>query len=137
MQFRVNCIRGLCFSPMLPFANNSLDVLVRTNIAEELGLSVGESLLLLTEESMQEYIVCGIYSDITNGGKTAKAAGWRAWAGKRDNSRRIAVKKQAPPEPRQWLRGRLFPIFRFKASSLIPMASMRDALTARILTPAS
>ena len=123
---------------MLPFANNSLDVLVRTNIAEELGLSVGESLLLLTEESMQEYIVCGIYSDITNGGKPPSAAGWRAWAGKRDNSRRIGRKrKQAPPEPRQWLRGRLFPIFRFKASSLIPMASMRDALTARILTPAS
>lgn len=42
--------------------------------AEELGLSVGDTLLLLTEEAPQEYTVCGIYSDITNGGKTAKAA---------------------------------------------------------------
>ncbi|MGN0977830.1 MAG: FtsX-like permease family protein [Faecousia sp.] len=42
--------------------------------AEELGLSLGDTLLLLTEETPQEYTVCGIYSDITNGGKTAKAA---------------------------------------------------------------
>lgn len=42
--------------------------------AEELGLSLGDTLLLLTEEAPQEYTVCGIYSDITNGGKTAKAA---------------------------------------------------------------
>lgn len=42
--------------------------------AEELGLSVGDTLLLLTDETPLEYTVCGIYSDITNGGKTAKAA---------------------------------------------------------------
>lgn len=42
--------------------------------AEELGLSVGDTFALLTEETPQEYMVCGIYSDITNGGKTAKAA---------------------------------------------------------------
>lgn len=42
--------------------------------AGELGLSVGDTLLLLAEETPQEYTVCGIYSDITNGGKTAKAA---------------------------------------------------------------
>ncbi|MBO5472736.1 MAG: FtsX-like permease family protein [Lachnospiraceae bacterium] len=42
--------------------------------AEDLGLSVGDQLLLLIEDDVQEYIVCGIYSDITNGGKTAKAA---------------------------------------------------------------
>ena len=42
--------------------------------AEELGLSVGDTLLLMTEEIPQEYTVCGIYSDITNGGKTAKTA---------------------------------------------------------------
>lgn len=42
--------------------------------AEELGLTVGVPLLLLTEKTPQEYTVCGIYSDITNGGKTAKAA---------------------------------------------------------------
>ena len=42
--------------------------------AEDLGLSVGDTLLLLTEKTPQTYTVCGIYSDITNGGKTAKAA---------------------------------------------------------------
>ena len=42
--------------------------------ADELGLSVGDVLLLSINENMQEYTVCGIYSDITNGGKTAKAA---------------------------------------------------------------
>ena len=42
--------------------------------AEELGYGLGDTLLLLTEGTSQEYTVCGIYSDITNGGKTAKAA---------------------------------------------------------------
>lgn len=42
--------------------------------ADDLGLDLGDTLLLLTEETPQEYTVCGIYSDITNGGKTAKAA---------------------------------------------------------------
>ncbi len=42
--------------------------------ADELGLSVGDKLLLSIHENTQEYTVCGIYSDITNGGKTAKAA---------------------------------------------------------------
>ena len=42
--------------------------------ANELGVSVGDRLLLSMEENTQECTVCGIYSDITNGGKTAKAA---------------------------------------------------------------
>lgn len=42
--------------------------------AEELGLSVGDGMLLSVDGKEQEYTVCGIYSDITNGGKTAKAA---------------------------------------------------------------
>ena len=42
--------------------------------ADELGLSVGDRFLLSINENVQEYTVCGIYSDITNGGKTAKAA---------------------------------------------------------------
>ena len=42
--------------------------------AEELGFDLGDTLLLFTAENPQEYTVCGIYSDITNGGKTAKAA---------------------------------------------------------------
>lgn len=40
--------------------------------AEELGLSVGDSLRLVEDGVETEYSVCGIYSDITNGGKTAK-----------------------------------------------------------------
>lgn len=41
--------------------------------AEELGLTVGDRLQLMTGGSIVNYTVCGIYSDITNGGKTAKA----------------------------------------------------------------
>jgi len=42
--------------------------------AEELGLDLGDTLLLLVGKNPREYTVCGIYPDITNGGKTAKAA---------------------------------------------------------------
>lgn len=42
--------------------------------ADEFGLTVGDSLKLFIDGTEQEYTVCGIYSDITNGGKTAKAA---------------------------------------------------------------
>lgn len=41
--------------------------------AEELGLSVGDSLHLMIRGETAAYLVCGIYSDITNGGRTAKA----------------------------------------------------------------
>lgn len=41
--------------------------------AEELGLSVGDKITLSAGEDTWECTVCGIYSDITNGGKTAKA----------------------------------------------------------------
>ncbi|MDF2938200.1 MAG: putative transporter, permease [Paenibacillaceae bacterium] len=40
---------------------------------EELGKSVGDTLILLVDGSERTLTVCGIYSDITNGGKTAKA----------------------------------------------------------------
>lgn len=40
--------------------------------AKETGLTVGDHLLLNTENGAETYTVCGIYSDITNGGKTAK-----------------------------------------------------------------
>ncbi len=43
--------------------------------AKELGLSIGDTLLLRTGSEETRYSVCGIYSDITNGGKTAKAGG--------------------------------------------------------------
>lgn len=42
--------------------------------AEELGKEVGDEITLLTDEGEKHLTVCGIYSDITNGGKTAKAA---------------------------------------------------------------
>ena len=42
--------------------------------AEELGVAVGDRLQLQGSETTQTYRICGIYSDITNGGKTAKAA---------------------------------------------------------------
>ena len=40
--------------------------------AQELGLAVGDTLQLMTDGAGTLYTVCGIYSDITNGGKTAK-----------------------------------------------------------------
>lgn len=42
--------------------------------AEELGRNVGEVLTIITEEGEKQLTICGIYSDITNGGKTAKAS---------------------------------------------------------------
>ena len=42
--------------------------------AEELGKNPGDSLTLITGSGTRTMTVCGIYSDITNGGKTAKAA---------------------------------------------------------------
>ncbi len=41
--------------------------------ARELGLSVGDSIGLAEHGVIKIHRVCGIYSDITNGGKTAKA----------------------------------------------------------------
>lgn len=47
--------------------------------AEELGVSLGDGLLLSSGGEQRQYTVCGIYSDITNGGKTAKACGTGGW----------------------------------------------------------
>ena len=41
--------------------------------ADELEKRVGERITLLTSAGEKQMTVCGIYSDITNGGKTAKA----------------------------------------------------------------
>ncbi|RAU98897.1 ABC transporter permease [Paenibacillus sp. YN15] len=41
--------------------------------AEALGRSIGDTLTLLSGGQAKALTVCGIYSDITNGGKTAKA----------------------------------------------------------------
>lgn len=48
------------------------DIALSALNAEELGLSVGDSLTLLVDDTETSYRVSGIYSDITNGGKTAK-----------------------------------------------------------------
>ncbi len=48
------------------------EIALSTLNAEELGLSVGDSLRLAADGTEADYTVCGIYSDITNGGKTAK-----------------------------------------------------------------
>ncbi|MBO5153424.1 MAG: FtsX-like permease family protein [Eubacterium sp.] len=42
--------------------------------AEEWGLSVGDTVEISVKDKVSMYRICGIYSDITNGGKTAKAA---------------------------------------------------------------
>lgn len=42
--------------------------------ADEFGLSEGDRILISIDGKSQEYTICGIYSDITNGGKTAKVA---------------------------------------------------------------
>lgn len=50
------------------------DIALSVLYAEELGKQVGDSITIFTDEGEKELVVCGIYSDITNGGKTAKAA---------------------------------------------------------------
>ena len=42
--------------------------------AEKLGKKIGDAMEIITPEGGRRLRVCGIYSDITNGGKTAKAA---------------------------------------------------------------
>ena len=42
--------------------------------AEELGLDVGDEVTLMIDGRSEVFTVCGVYSDITNGGRTAKAA---------------------------------------------------------------
>lgn len=61
----------VCAAGELPEEKNQ--IALSCLCAEELGVSVGNQLLLQVAECVQEYTVCGIYSDITNGGKTAKA----------------------------------------------------------------
>lgn len=58
----------------LPVTEN--DLALSSLNAKELGLRVGDTLLLQTDGGQRRCTVCGIYSDITNGGKTAKAGGW-------------------------------------------------------------
>ncbi|WP_339322916.1 FtsX-like permease family protein [Paenibacillus sp. FSL W8-0194] len=54
-----------------PTAENEIALSVMN--ASELGKKVGETITLVTEGKERDLSVSGIYSDITNGGKTAKA----------------------------------------------------------------
>lgn len=63
--FPVSCAEGT-----LP--QDQTEIALSVINAEELGLTIGDTLWLIPEEQRIEYTVCGIYSDITNGGKTAK-----------------------------------------------------------------
>lgn len=64
--FPVSCLEG-----MLP--KTQTEIALSAMNAKELGVAVGDPLRLVTGGKETEYTVCGIYSDITNGGKTAKA----------------------------------------------------------------
>lgn len=51
------------------------EIALSSLLAQELGLGLSDSISLSGKEN--RYTICGIYSDITNGGKTAKlSAGW-------------------------------------------------------------
>lgn len=41
-------------------------------MAEQLGKNQGESVTIICQDKEQEFLVCGIYQDVTSGGKTAK-----------------------------------------------------------------
>ncbi len=58
-------------SGRVPTAEN--EIALSAINAKELGKKVGDSIVLIVGEEERSFIVCGIYSDITNGGKTAKA----------------------------------------------------------------
>jgi len=49
------------------------DIALSAINADELGKNVGDDLTVVIDGKQKDLTVCGIYSDITNGGKTAKA----------------------------------------------------------------
>lgn len=55
------------------------EIALSSLLAQDLGLSVGDTLELETDKGRRSVAVCGIYSDITNGGKTAKM--WKKVSG--------------------------------------------------------
>ena len=66
--FPLNYIEGECPKSEGEIALSKLN-------SEELGCSVGDSIILHRSTGDVTYTVCGIYADITNGGKTAKIYG--------------------------------------------------------------
>lgn len=59
------------------------EIALSSLLAQDLGLNPGDTLELEREEGGCSAVVCGIYSDITNGGKTAKM--WGAVSGERED----------------------------------------------------
>lgn len=55
----------------MPQAENEIALSVIN--ADELGKTIGDRMVVLVDGTAKSLVVCGIYSDITNGGKTAKA----------------------------------------------------------------
>lgn len=49
------------------------EIAVSTLVAEQLGKERGEEVLLIWNGKEQEFVISGIYQDVTSGGKTAKA----------------------------------------------------------------
>jgi len=49
------------------------EIALSTLNAGDLGKSIGEEIILIIDGEEKRLIICGIFSDITNGGKTAKA----------------------------------------------------------------
>ena len=56
------------------FPTETSEVAISVMNADEFGKSVGDSLLVTINGQETTLNVCGIYSDVTNGGKTAKAS---------------------------------------------------------------
>ncbi len=53
---------------------NGDEIALSVQNAEEMGKKIGDTIILIVSGSEKTLSVCGIYSDVTNGGKTAKAA---------------------------------------------------------------
>lgn len=49
------------------------EIAISTLNAQGLGLDIGDTVTMIEDGKVNDYEICGIYSDITNGGKTAKA----------------------------------------------------------------
>lgn len=49
------------------------EIAISKFVAEDLGINLNDKIILIVDNQKKALTVCGVYSDITNGGKTAKA----------------------------------------------------------------
>lgn len=49
------------------------EIAISKFVAEDLGISLNDKIVLIVDNQKKALTICGVYSDITNGGKTAKA----------------------------------------------------------------